>query len=204
MLVEIADSKITSAVDRTNGVDEEGISHGFALEEGLKYCTSDIVCMFDSDFFFLDSDINEYIWNKFNEGYQAVGTPFDMNPYNKQVIDRNPSQFLNIPVMIAGGSFYTNQLAKSASLITTTEEAQASYNSGGTDIETGFRLRKYIADNNIKSMTWKMKYGSHARDTQYHTHVDGKIVGVHGWAVSHANNNQRKMNELRNIINTIN
>lgn len=197
--IEIADSKVTTAIDRANGADE-GVSHGGALEEGLKHCTSDIVCMFDSDFFFLDNDINEYIWDKFNEGYQAVGTPFDMNPYNREIISRNPSQFENIPVIVAGGSFYKNELAKSVRLIITNEEGESSYRNGGTDVETGFRLRKYIAEKNIKSMTWNMKHGRFARETQFHTHADGKIVGVHGWAVSHANNHSGKMNELRQII----
>ncbi len=203
VLVEISDSKFSHAIDRKNGIDE-GISHGSAFEEGLKYCDSDIVCMFDSDFFFLDNNINEYVWDKFNDGYQAVGTPFDMNPFNKEIISRNPSQFLNIPVIVGGGSFYKNELAKSTSLIVTTPEAEASYQSGGTDVETGCRLRRYIAENQLKTMTWNMKYGSHARETQFHTHEDGKVVGVHGWAGSHANNNMGKMNELRHIVENIN
>tara|TARA_Y100000114_G_C11737748_1_gene317198 strand:+ start:533 stop:1333 length:801 start_codon:yes stop_codon:yes gene_type:complete len=201
VFIEITNSKFSHAIDRKNGIDE-GISHGSALEEGLKYCSSDIVCMFDSDFFFLDKNINEYIWDKFNNGYQAVGVTFDMNPFSKEIIDRNPSQFLNVPIIIA--SFYKNKLAKSASLIVTTPEAEASYQSGGTDVETGCRLRKYIVENKLKTMTWNTEYGKHARETQYHTYKNGKIVGVHGWAGSHASNNKEKMDELRQIIEKIN
>ena len=196
VFIEISDSKITTAIDRKNGWDE-GLSHGGALEEGLKYCNSDIICIFDSDFFILDNDMNEYIWDKFNNGYLAVGVTFDMNPFSRKIIDRNPSEFLNIPILI--GAFYTNELAKSSRLITATEEAESSYRNNGTDVETGFRLRKYIAKNKLKTMTWNMKYGR-ARETQYITNEYDKIIAVHGWAGSHQNNTQRKMNELRNII----
>ena len=38
----------------------DGISHGGAIDVGLDYCESNIVCLFDSDFFFLHPDIDGY------------------------------------------------------------------------------------------------------------------------------------------------
>ena len=42
--IEIDDSKVTTAIDRKNG-SGEGVSHGGALETGLTYCNSDIICL---------------------------------------------------------------------------------------------------------------------------------------------------------------
>jgi len=180
------------------GIIFEGVSHGLALEDGLKYCNSDIICIFDSDFFILDDTINEYILDKFNNGYHAVGMSFNATKHHKMIMDRNPTEFLNIPILI--GSFYTNELAKSSRLIITAEEHDSAYMYNGSDVDTGFKLRKYIANNKLKSMTWNMEHIVN-ENIQYITNEHDKLVAVHGWCGSHRNNNSRRMNELRNIIN---
>jgi len=190
-VIEIVDSKVTTAIDRENGADES-VSHGGALEEGLKYCDSEIVCIMDSDFFILDNDMNEYILDKFNQGYQAVGVSFDATSFHREIIDRNPSKYNNIPIIV--GSFYKTEIAKTVRLGDSTKLSD-------TDGETGYRLRNYIADNKIKSMTWRMKHRAGKREAaQRISNENGKLVAVHLWAGSHRNNYKKKMDELRKII----
>ena len=62
IVVDNTPDKEKKIIERSNEIDLivelesvptfDGISHGGALDTGLQYCESDIVCIFDSDFFF--------------------------------------------------------------------------------------------------------------------------------------------------------
>ena len=95
----------------------DGVSHGRAIDEGLKYCTSDIVSIIDSDFFILNDNIHSYVYSKFKEGYKAVGCEYNDGKDTKSWVDINPDNFKDIPCCF--GAYYDRELAISNSWIIT-------------------------------------------------------------------------------------
>jgi hypothetical protein len=179
----------------------DAVSHGGALDAGLKYCDSDIICIFDSDFFILDNDMNEYILNKFNQGYDAVGATFDCSSEHRMWINKAPNELENIPAAWCG--FYSKSICKSDTWVLTNQECNLHKSiKNNTFITTGWRIRKYIIDNNLKTMVWDTNHVVNG-DIQYFTNESNKLVGVHGWCGSHRDNTIEKNNKLRSILNNI-
>jgi hypothetical protein len=133
----------------------DGWSHGRAIEEGLKLCTSDIICIFDSDFFFLQSGLCEYVINKFEGGYKAVGAEWNDGCDTYNWVVQRPHMYENIPCVF--GAFYDKDLVKSQTFVITEQECKDNIHTGF--IEVGCNIRKYILDNNIKTMAWKGSRG---------------------------------------------
>ena len=179
----------------------DGISHGGAIDTGLQYCESDIVCIFDSDFFFLDKDLNTYIKEKFELGYIAVGTEWDDGLGTRPWVKKFPERFENIPC--AFGSFYGLDLAKSESWIVTQEEVERNKPEGF--IEVGWRIRKRILENKLKTLSWKLSpisdnkkfsgYGNCFFVNEY-----DKFAGVHYVAGSHVRWNPQTYSQISKLI----
>ena len=174
----------------------DGVSHGSALDYGLSYCTSDIVGIIDSDFFILNNNIHNYIFEKFTNGYRAVGTEYNDGSATKQWVNINPGNFKDIPCCF--GSYYDINLAKACSWILTQEELNQNRTTGF--VEVGWKIRKYILDNNIKTLAW-------LTDATYHKNCYFKneleeIMGVHYVGGSHAGWGPQSKQDLRNIIQT--
>lgn len=172
----------------------DGISHGGAIDAGLKYCESKVVCIFDSDFFFLNSNINDYISDKFEKGYLAVGCEWNDGDGTKSWFEKMPSKFEDIPC--AFGSFYDLNLAKSDSWIITPEELQQNIPSGF--VEVGWRIRKNILDNKIKTFSWKTN-SDHYGDCFFKDEND-IIMGIHYVAGSHRRWSHETYSEIKKII----
>lgn len=180
----------------------DGISHGGAIDAGLKYCESKIVCIFDSDFFFLSSDLNSYASEKFREGYVAVGAEWDDGLGTRPWVKRFANKFKNIPC--AFGAFYDVELAKSESWIITPGEVEQNKPEGF--IEVGWRIRKNIIENNRKTLSWKLSpisdnenfsgYGNCFFENEY-----SRIVGVHYVAGSHVRWNHNTYLEIQKLLN---
>lgn len=180
----------------------DGISHGGAINVGLQYCESDIVCIFDSDFFFLSSDLNSYALKKFEEGYVAVGAEWDDGLGTRPWVQKFPSKFENIPC--AFGAFYDINLAKSESWIITPQEVEQNKPEGF--IEVGWRIRKNILENNRKTLSWKLSSISDNKNFSgygncFFEDEDSKIVGVHYVAGSHVRWNSNTYLEIENLLN---
>jgi hypothetical protein len=170
----------------------DGISHGHAIDMGLKSCKNDIVCVFDSDFFFLHENINEYILNLFNSGYHAVGCEFnDGTPATTNYLDSHPENFANAPVCYA--AFYDKNVAQSNTFKIDINEVDRA--SGY--IETGYRIRKHIVDKKLKGLTWKANRNERPC---FFRNEKNELIGVHYTAGSHTNFNQKTIDELREII----
>ena len=172
----------------------DGISHGRSIDVGLDYCESDIVCLFDSDFFFLHPDIDEYAKKKFEEGYSAVGCSWDDGDGTRPWVQRFPEKFINIPC--AFGSFYNIDVAKSASWVITPQEVEQNKPEGF--IEVGWRIRKHILENSIKTISWKTNssgYGDCIFRDDYDT-----IMGIHYVAGSHRRWNPQTYSEISKVI----
>lgn len=172
----------------------DGISHGNAIDIGLTYCESDIICIMDSDFFFLNDNILSYIRLKFENGYNAVGSEYNDGDATKHIVSNCPSNFENIPCCF--GSFYKKDLAKSNSWIITEQEVYDNRPTGF--VEVGWRIRKYILENNIKTFNWKTKSNNYGNC--FFENESGNIMGVHYVAGSHRRWNNYSKNELLEII----
>lgn len=173
----------------------DGISHGRAIDIGLEYCKSPIVCIFDSDFFFLSKNITEYIKEKFSSGYKCVGTAWDDGDGTKQFVQRFPENFKNIPCCF--GSFYDLNLAKSNSWVVTLEEVTQNANVNGF-VEVGWKIRKFIIDNKLKTLSWETNsnhYGNCFFENEFQ-----EIMGIHYVGGSHRRWTANTYNELKLII----
>lgn len=195
-------SEIDIIVDLESRYTFDGISHGGAIDTGLKYCESKIVCIFDSDFFFLSSDLNSYAYEKFREGYVAVGAEWDDGSGTRPWVQRFPDKFKNIPC--AFGSFYDLDLAKSESWIITAEEVERNKPEGF--IEVGWRIRKNIIENHIKTLSWKLSPISDDENFSgygncFFENEDSKMVGVHYVAGSHVRWNSNTYLEIQKLLN---
>ena len=181
----------------------DAVSHGGAIDEGLKYCNSDIICIFDSDFFILDNDINEYILDKFGEDYCGVGSPFNCSSIHQKWVNKSPKDFENIPM--GYGSYFSSEIAKSNTWVLTNEECNIHKTiPSNTFIETGWRIRKHILDNNLKTMTWDTTHVDFENgEIQYIRNENDKLVGIHSWAGSHRDNTPSKNNKIREILKDI-
>lgn len=172
----------------------DGISHGKAINEGLKHVQSNIVGIIDSDYFILNDKIHHYVKEKFQQGYQAIGTEYNDGKDTKNWVSKNPSAFENIPVCF--GAYYNTELAKSHSWIITQEEVDANRSTGY--VEVGYRIRKHIFENNILSENWKTDASEYGNC--YFKNKNDEIMGVHYVAGSHRRWNEASIAEIRDIL----
>ena len=172
----------------------DGISHGKSIYAGLNYCESSIVCIFDSDFFFLNENVHEYALEKFSLGYVAFGTDYDDGSGTRILTKKFPQNFENIPA--AFGSFWDINLIKSYSWVITQREVHE--NSSIGFVEVGWRIRKHIVDNKLKTFTWKTD-SDHYGDCFFKNEF-GKVMGIHYVGGSHRRWTENTFNELKLII----
>lgn len=171
----------------------DGVSHGHAINEGLKYCETDIVSIIDSDFFLLNNNIHSYIHSKFNQGYQAVGCEYnDGTDASKRWRDINPKNFEHIPCCF--GAYYSRELAMADSWIITNEEVQSNMASGF--VEVGYRIRKYILEHKIKTSAWRTTM---SKPCFFKDH-DDVVMGMHYVGGSHVRSSQQGLHEIFELI----
>jgi len=177
--------------------DFDGVSHGRAIDAGVSYCDSDIICVMDSDFWMLHNNIHDYVVQKFTEGYKAVGAEYNDGKDTKTIVARNPSAFENIPCCF--GAFYDRNLAKADTFICTQHDVNQ--NMGTGFVEVGWRIRKYILDNSIKTQHWK----TNANDfgNCFFKNDLGETMGLHYCAGSGSNNRNRWNQEVKNYISGV-
>ena len=172
----------------------DGLSHGNAINIGLGYVTSNIVGIIDSDYFILNENIHEYVYDKFNKGYKAIGTEYNDGKDTKNWVNINPKSFENIPVCF--GAYYDTELAKLHSWIITESELAENRSTGY--VEVGYRIRKHIFENNLLSENWKTDATSYGNC--YFKNSNGDMMGVHYVAGSHRRWNEVSKKEIRDIL----
>lgn len=172
----------------------DGLSHGKAINEGLKYVRSSIVGIIDSDYFILNGNIHNYVYDKFRQGYKAIGTEYNDGKDTKHWVEKNPKAFENIPACF--GAYYEADLAKSHSWIITEQELNNNRSTGY--VEVGYRIRKYIFENNILSENWKTDATDYGNC--YFKNGSGDMMGVHYVAGSHRRWNNTSMAEIKDIL----
>lgn len=172
----------------------DGVSHGQSIDIGLQYCDSPIVCLIDSDFFFLKKDIHEYAKQKFSEGYVAFGTEYN---------DGCPTSFYNQPkfkkdfenVPSGFGSFWDNKLIKSDTWVITEEECNELRETGYN--HAGWRIRKNHIG--MKTFTWKTDINQYGNC--FFKDENGELMGFHYVGGSHRRWNENSYSEIQKIIN---
>ena len=172
----------------------DGISHGNAIDIGLTYCDSDIVGITDSDYFILNNNIHSYVYDKFDQGYLAVGTEYNDGEDTSFWVNICPSNFQNIPCCF--GSYYDRNLAKTKSWTVTPDEVEQNRSTGF--VEVGWKIRKYILENNVKTFNWKTKNNNYG--ACYFENECGDLMGFHYVAGSHRRWNPASRIELEKII----
>ena len=172
----------------------DGLSHGKAINEGLKYVQSDIVGIIDSDYFILNKNIHNYVYKKFSQGYKAIGTEYNDGKDTKNWVAKKPEAFENIPACF--GAYYDTELARSHSWIITEKELDEGRSTGY--VEVGYRIRKHIFENNIPSENWKTDATDYGNC--YFRNSEGDMMGVHYVAGSHRRWNEASKTEIKDII----
>lgn len=172
-----------------NSVNEfDGVSHGAAIDYGLQFVESEIVCILDSDFFILDKNIDAYVRNKISEGYEAIGTEFG----DKAFREKHPDKFDNIPCIFC--YFCKTEFAKKYTWIVDRHEVDF----GTSFIETGWRFRKHILDNSTKVIGWKID-NIEVNTKQIYRNEFGDVVGMHYFAGSHFRLNEDIKGEFNRL-----
>lgn len=170
----------------------DGASAGSALNFGRQYCTSDIVCVMDSDFFITNRNIINIV-NKELQSYKAIGTEYydgepDFVQSWVQIRKEYEHKFTNIPCCFC--MFMHKDILNADSWIVTAKES--SHNRRESFIETGWRIRKYILDNNIPTKTWLGYQPLEAQGTELPTYFkteQDELIGFHYQRGSHRRSN---------------
>ena len=138
------DFKHKALLFRNNSEGIDGERHGGVIDYMVKQSTSDIICIQDSDFFWLDVDIFEYILRYFKNGYKCVGTDLYYPAFEK-VNSIYPERHSCLAPCVFG-MFIDRKLALSETFVVTQYEGHNEFK------ETGWRMRKKIIDENIKTI----------------------------------------------------
>lgn len=176
----------------------DGASHGYAINCGVKQCTSSIVCVIDSDFFILHNNIHKYVYDIFEQGYKGVGCELDDGSDNSRVyLKAWPHLFTNIPCVFC--AYYDINIAKITSWeITMAEIAECKANGSIAIFETGWRIRKHVLDNKIKTCNWKTDASSYGNC--YFKNDQQEMMGLHYGAGSHRRWTKNSRSEIELII----
>lgn len=151
----------------------DGVSHGSAIDYGLEFIESEIVCILDSDFFLFDRDINQYVINNIKAGYEAIGPEFGAKAFR----DKHPEKFDGIPMVFC--YFCKTKFAKKYTWKIEHHELDLT----SSYIETGWRFRKHILENKTKVLSWKID-NIESDSKQTYKNENEKLVGMHYFAGS--------------------
>lgn len=172
----------------------DGVSHGSALDIGLQFCKSKIVCIIDSDFFILNSNITSYVLNKFDKKYRAVGAEWNDGKDTFFWVNQHPENHENIPCCFC--AYYDLELARTNSWVVDANECNQNASTGF--VEVGWRIRKHILDNKIKTLNWKTDATSYGNC--YFRDEKQNMMGVHYVAGSHRRWSSESFSEIKKII----
>jgi hypothetical protein len=150
----------------------DGMTHGLVLDELMKVATSDIVCVQDSDFFWLNKNIIEEVENYFKLGFKCVGCAGFYPDWQTNLDPRHPDR-AGYLAPVCWGMFVDRKLAMEQTFSVTAEEA-------ATVHETGWRLRQRLIQEQIPTVVFQGCYPDGWTDKEccFFTHQQ-KLQGVH-------------------------
>lgn len=125
----------------------DGLSHGNSLDTLVQAANTDLICIQDSDFFWLDPNILEEVENLYIEGYQCIGCEGFYRDFQSNIDTRWPDR-AGALAPVCWGMFVDRKLAASETFVCTHLE--------GSEIkEVGWRLREKLIKTNIKRYMYK-------------------------------------------------
>lgn len=174
----------------------DGISHGNAIDIGMRRVKSDLVFLFDTDYFILSKDFfPRFISIMIKNDYDAMGAEFfdgrDWMPMRNMF----PERFDGIPA--PWGSFYKSKLAKSESWVITPEELKNNYAEGF--IEVGWRIRMNLINRGKNTLAFKGFQKNYAGQGNCYFSYDEETIGFHYMRASY-DRMIDSMDEIKRII----
>lgn len=193
--IKIEDDSVNHLILTVNAPDPfDGASHGYAINCGIEQCTTPIICVIDSDFFILHNNMHNYVYDVFDRGYKGVGCEINDGDNCRAYLRAWPHLFENIPCAFC--AYYDIDIAKAASWVITREECQINSREGF--FETGWRIRKHVLDNKIKTCNWKTDATSYGNC--YFKNSQEEMMGIHYVAGSHRRWSEHAKFEIDAII----
>lgn len=156
----------------TNGIDGE--IHGRSLDYLVQEATSDIVCIMDSDFFWLDYSIIEKVEVLFSHyGYENIGAAAYYLDYQR-ICDRQLPELAGNLAPNIFGMFIKRDLALAETFVVTADEGRKFY-------PTGWKNRLKIINEDRKRLTFQGVGFSELSDDNlcYFKDNSNKLVGFH-------------------------
>jgi hypothetical protein len=126
--------------------------------------------------------------NLLNQGYEAIGAEFACEGSRA----RFPERFNNIPICFC--YFARTEFAK----MYTWTVSQNEINHSTSFIETGWRFREHVLNNNTKTLGWKIDNIQQTTKQIYRNEFN-QVVGMHYFAASHLRINEDIKSEFRRL-----
>lgn len=129
--------------------DHDGENHGAALDFLISQSETEIVSTIDHDFYWLRPDVYEWVNDAFDAGYKAIGAAGWYPPSQPDwqgSVDNNHPERRGELAPVCWGQFVLRELAAEHTFVTARTEGPWGY-------ETGWRLRKFLIDNKVKTIT---------------------------------------------------
>ncbi len=176
----------------------DGERHGGVIDYMIKITTSDIICIMDSDFIWIDCDILSYVKEQFKNGYKCLGAELYYDGY-EYVNEMYPERHGSFAPCVFG-MFIDKQLALSETFVVTAHEGQ------NEKRETGWRIRQKIINEKIPNITFpSFQFSKQIRmkSPSWFYICNNKIAGLHLLQGSGRNANQttQMITDHLNIIN---
>jgi hypothetical protein len=174
----------------------DGLSHGGALDEGMKYVKSEFVYIFDTDYFLLKKDffitfINEMKTNQ----YDAIGPEFfdgrDWFPFRQ----RFPDSFDGL--VTAWGTIFKTELVNQDTWIVTPKELSTNSETGFVDV--GWRHRKKLIERGKKTLVFEGYQKNYVGQGNCYFRHNGEDIAFHYMRASYDRMKQ-SVEEIKSIL----
>lgn len=136
----------------------DGTTHGLALDRLVQKAKTDMICIQDSDFFWLDKQIFELAEAGYQRGYKNIGCAGFYPDWQANLDPKHPERAGHL-APVCWGMFVDRKLASEQTFCVTAAEAKEIH-------ETGWRLRKRVIDEQIPSIIWEGFYPENWSDKE--------------------------------------
>ena len=174
----------------------DGISHGSALDEGMKHVKSEFVYIFDTDYFLLKKDFFIQFINEIEtKNYDAIGPEFfdgrDWFPFRKKF----PDSFNGL--VTAWGTIFKTELVNKETWVVTPEELLMNEETGFVDV--GWRHRKKLIERGKKTLVFEGYQKNYVGQGNCYFRHNGEDIAFHYMRASYDRMKQ-SVKEIKNIL----
>lgn len=181
-------------VDELNIEYFDGISHGHAINVGISNCDTEFICIMDSDFFFIKDNIHIDAIDCLKNGFDAVGCEFnDGTDYCVEFVEKYKDKFNNGTAFCG---FYKTDMVRNIYWIVTQDDT----NVGDGYVEVGYKVRKYMNENELCTKQWKVV---NTERPTFFKNDNNEMIGVHLVRGTYLDKNNRT-HDVENIKKMLN